>query len=91
MSEYRVTGTADRKYVRELLRHLPKGFQIGHIEEASDGSRRTRRITGKHPGVLTPDGEILRHHGCPVTVCGTPGGRRSLQNDLAAIRRAIDA
>ena len=88
---YRVLPTPNRKYVRALLAQLPKGVRIGFIEEIGGKDRPARRITRGHPGVLTPEGELLRdRNGKPVLVSGTPGHRRTLKNDLSNIRAAME-
>lgn len=90
MNRYNVRPTANRKYVRELLRQLPKGFKIGMIEVASDGTRPNRLVNSNHPCVLRPDGQLLlSDNGHPVHVSNTPGTKRSMKNDLAEIKRAI--
>ena len=89
-SEFFVKPSPHRSYVRELLRQLPDGYQIGFIYEHRPGGPK-RKVNRNHPGVLTPSGEILRdHRGVPVQVSGTPGDVRAMRNDLAQVRRAID-
>lgn len=89
---YVVKPTANRKYVRELLARLPKGYRIGMVEEASDGSRPGRLVNRTHPCVLAPDGSLLRDAaGRPVAVCNTPGSQGSLARDLRRIDAAARA
>jgi hypothetical protein len=90
MTAYNVKPTANRKYVRDLLKRLPKGYRIGMVEEASDGTRPARPINKTHPNVLTPNGELLTMpNGRYVTVANTSGDSRGLLNDLKMIERAI--
>jgi hypothetical protein len=49
MTAYNVKPTANRKYVRDLLKRLPKGYRIGMVEEASDGTGRHGRSTRRTP------------------------------------------
>lgn len=91
MTAYNVKPTANRKYIRDLIKRLPKGYRIGMVEEASDGTAPSRPINRTHPNVVTPEGELLKTPGGkPVTVAGTNGDRRGLLNDLKAIERAIN-
>lgn len=86
----KVKPTPNRKYTRELLRHLPKGTKVGYVQVETGGERQPSRAVGHHPLIVMPDGELLRlDSGVPVIVCATPGDRRSLRNDVARIRRAL--
>lgn len=78
------------KYEREILRRLPKGYKIGHLEFPADDSNNQRRRKAGHHGVLIdPSGEVVRlPSGIPVQISGTPGSDRTIKNDLAGIRRA---
>jgi hypothetical protein len=91
MTTYIVKPTANRKYVRELLKQLPKGFKIGMISEAGSHTKPARPISSTHPCVLTPEGELLRAtDGRPVHVANTPGNpKHSLTTDLRSIRHAL--
>lgn len=83
---------SDRRYTQQLLRQLPPGFQVAYAEVPGTGANEAARMVGSHPCVFTPEGELLRlPDGRPVQVCGTPGDRRALQNDLASVRRALRA
>lgn len=89
MSVIRANGKVpNRKYARELLRHLPKGYRIAYGEIVSDDQNAPARPCGDHPLLFDPDGGLVRVGGRPVRLRGTPSGRRALHNDLAAIRRA---
>ncbi len=90
MVEYIVKPTANRRYVREILSRLPKGYRIGHVFEPGPGNAPARKVNGSHPVVVCPDGTLLRSRdGRVVTVAGTPGTQGSLRADIARALTAI--
>lgn len=76
-----------KKYKREMLRELPRGYTIGwpRVEGRPRGSQ-----TG-HPYVLDPDGEIARMpDGSPVRICSSGNGG-SHASDLRRMRDYVSS
>lgn len=79
-----------RKYWRELLRHLPDGYTIAyqHVDAVDRHGQKARKL-GKHPVVYRPDGTIVRSpEGRPVIVSSSPGSPHTITRDLRCIAHA---
>lgn len=80
--------SSEKKYLRDLLRHLPKGYTVHRLDADVDLNRGVRKSGGK-AFLHDADGNVVRDaQGRPIGIATSSSTPHAVRAKLTQIRKA---